>query len=389
MVHRLPLLIGVLALLFSAAGFTTLTDPALQAQAADSLQAETSSLPSQTLAIVLMVLGLIAAAGVAFFGWREQLRKRRNTRMENLVAEHTESLNRMARKVYGPQKPRRDVRLTRDKLAEPFRQRTPVPRRSTNDSPFQLPGAPPRPKVLVIEPDESFRARMLAELGRRYLTHGLPDINEGIAAARFMQPALVVCGVSEDRHEVVAFCKTLKQTSGLDHIPILLLAEKDLEVDTQVRFSAAADDSMFHALHAREVLMHAENLIEVRRYLRQGGFQKVTLSGDDTTARLADALLLESLHTAVEQNMSNRLFGIEQLADAAGITLQQLEHSMYRLTRLSSAGFIRTKRLLYALELVRRGQLSTAQIAREAGFHNEETFSRLFRQTYGAEAAGA
>ena len=94
-------------------------------------------------------------------------------------------------------------------------------------------------------------------------------------------------------------------------------------------------------------------------------------------------MFLDAVHTVVENNLSNSLFGLETLGQEVNVSIRQLHGRLRQLTRLSPAGFIRTKRLKQASDLLAAGKHTVQEIARMVGFHSPEYFHRVFKQAFG------
>ena len=146
----------------------------------------------------------------------------------------------------------------------------------------------------------------------------------------------------------------------------------------------ATDDYLITPIQPEQLLIAVENLVDVRDYLERGGIERPQISSEDSTTQIADAMFLDAVHTVVEQNLSNSLFGLETLAQEVNVSIRQLHGRLRMLTRLSPAGFIRTKRLKRASELLKTGEYNVQEVARMVGFHSPEYFHRVFRQAWGA-----
>ena len=85
----------------------------------------------------------------------------------------------------------------------------------------------------------------------------------------------------------------------------------------------------------------------------------------------------------VNRNISDETYGVEQLSRDLCISRMTLYRKIQSSTGQKPTEFIRTIRLRRAAELLRKGQLTVAEISYETGFSSVSYFSRCFRSMYG------
>jgi AraC-like DNA-binding protein len=271
--------------------------------------------------------------------------------------------------------------VSRDTLATP-----PLPRHrptTTERDPFAqaIPSTQAKPVLLIAVPDSFARGELHRQLHARYNLVEVDPTVDAVELARTIQPALIVVASGPEEYGQCALCDRIKADPALTHVPVLWITPaaglpnvEDLQI--------AAEDTLTGLANNEALPIRVENLVEVRQYIQQGGLPVVKLDSEDSAARLADALFLDAVHRIVDDNIGNQVFGLEALARDAQVTLEHLEHRLLRLTRLSAAGFLRTKRIQRAIELLRSGR-SIEQAAKETGFHGTNSFKRLFKQVVG------
>ena len=237
-------------------------------------------------------------------------------------------------------------------------------------------------KILIVESNREFRTSLTNLLHRFYSTLESTDLDEALRIARIARPSLIILGLVASKQECMAFCRKLKSDSSLWHIPVLLLLPKKSNGDT-VHLIKATDDWLKIPVQSAELLVAVENMVDVRRYLKQGGLKRPVISSEDSTTQISDSMFIEAVHTVVENNLSNSLFGLETLSEEVNVSVRQLHGQIRKLTRLSPAGFIRTKRLKQAVDLLSATDMDVSQVAEQVGFHSYDHFVRVFRQAFG------
>lgn len=93
--------------------------------------------------------------------------------------------------------------------------------------------------------------------------------------------------------------------------------------------------------------------------------------------------LLEKLRKAVHDNLTNDQFGVEALAREIGMSRSQLHRRLHNATGQSVTQFIREYRLQLAMEMLRQGELTAAEVADRVGFGSATYFNKCFHAYYG------
>lgn len=239
------------------------------------------------------------------------------------------------------------------------------------------------PTVLLVEDNHDVRVYLRQHLSAHYHVVEAADGVEGLEKARERSPALVIADVMMPRIDGYALCRALKTDEALEHIPVVLLTAK-ASVESKVEgLETGADDYVYKPFSMQELLVRVENLIEVRRVLRERFSGEVVIRPSEVSVPSEEAAFLERVREAVEAELSNSHFTVEMLANQVGVSTRQLYRRLKALTRLSPGGFIRTMRLQRAADLLEQRAGPISEVAYAVGFRDPDYFSRLFRQTYG------
>ena len=331
-----------------------------------------------SLSLFLLVIGTVTILSLLRWrGWGNRRKSKKQAR--STMEKSTVEIEAVARKL---QQRLPENRVVRDRGS------TIVPRNRSKPIEAYSPGLfeSPRPanlsKILVIEESRDYRMSLTNLLHRYYSMLESDNLDEALRIARIARPSLIILGMHSSKKQGMAFCRKLKSDSTLWHIPVLVLLSKK-STQEATHLIKATDDYLLLPLQSAELLVAVENMVDVRRYLKQGGLKRPNINADDSTTQISDGMFLEAVHTVVENNLSNRLFGLETLAQEVNVTVKQLHGRLRKLTRLSPAGFIRTKRLHQAASILQNEHISTQELAQRVGFHSSEHFTRVFKQAFG------
>lgn len=92
---------------------------------------------------------------------------------------------------------------------------------------------------------------------------------------------------------------------------------------------------------------------------------------------------LEKLTQIIRDNFSNEQFGVETLAEQCGVTRTHLYKKIKKLTGKSASQFIREVRLDEALEQLKSGKHTVADVAFNVGFSSHAYFATCFKDYFG------
>lgn len=102
----------------------------------------------------------------------------------------------------------------------------------------------------------------------------------------------------------------------------------------------------------------------------------------EPTSGVSD-MFIEKLKLAVDDNLTNDQFSVEELAKIIGMSRSQLHRKLNTATGQSVSQFIREYRLHRGMELLRKGDMTAAEVADKIGFGSATYFSKCFTDYYG------
>lgn len=132
-------------------------------------------------------------------------------------------------------------------------------------------------RICIIEDDENIRNLLLIALeGFGYQAEAFETAEEGLDRIRKSPPDLVVLDWMLPGISGVAAMKSIRQTKGLQHIPIIMLTAKDKELDKVTGLDSGADDYMVKPFGVLELAARIRGLL---RRAGQGRCLEETLFG--------------------------------------------------------------------------------------------------------------
>jgi len=218
------------------------------------------------------------------------------------------------------------------------------------------------------------------------------DGREGFDIAIEMIPDLIITDVMMPFMDGFEFANKLRCNGNTSHIPVIMLTAK-ADISSKIEgLQQGADAYLEKPFNKDELLVRIKKLLEMRKNLQQYYLRKAGITGDTSTNNLVlpnrkngDSIedsFVKKVREAVEQNLTDADFTIEQLCKLVFMSHSQLHRKLEALTGYSPNKFIRMIRLEKAKDLLQDPANSIASVAIECGYDDPGYFARVFKQEY-------
>lgn len=239
--------------------------------------------------------------------------------------------------------------------------------------------------VLVIDDNADMRNYLDDILCKHYQVFTAANGALGLDKARSVNPDLIIADVMMPEMDGLEFCRQARADTLLSHIPIILLTARASDEARREGLLSRADDYITKPFNSTDLLIRAENLIEIRQtlHLQYRKKSSVDLGPSEIEVPSQDESFLQQTNDIIEREMSNSYFSVDHLAEEMGMSRRQLERRLKQTARVSPAGYVRMMRLTRASQLLEKNYGNVSLIAQEVGFQDPNYFSKLFKQTFG------
>jgi len=237
--------------------------------------------------------------------------------------------------------------------------------------------------VLIIDDNPDILSYLKLSLSPRYDVVATSKSAEALQLVKDQRVDLIISDIMMPEPDGIELCRLIKENPKLNHIPVILLTAQTTEESRIEGLGSGADDYIEKPFSASELLVRVENLIELRRTLRNKFSEEVRLKGKEVEVSSEDARFLKEVQSFIEENMENSNFTVDWLADGVNLSSRQLQRKIRSITDLSAGGYIRFMRLDRASQLLEQEWGNISEIAYKVGFQDAKYFSRLFKQTFG------
>ena len=142
-------------------------------------------------------------------------------------------------------------------------------------------------------------------------------------------------------------------------------------------------------LKRKRVALERENdervnrLFELRDAARHQFAESTAIDPEKISANVEEEELVKRMLAAINENLDNEDYGVEQLARDVAMSRSSLYEKLRTMLGISPADFIRNVRLKHATELLVNTQLSIAEVSERVGFNSPRIFSSNFKKMFG------
>ncbi|MEO5564511.1 MAG: hybrid sensor histidine kinase/response regulator transcription factor, partial [Chitinophagaceae bacterium] len=238
--------------------------------------------------------------------------------------------------------------------------------------------------VLLIEDSEDFRFYLKENLKSSYIIIEAPNGKIGWQKTLSEHPDLIVCDVNMPEMNGIDLCRKIKADKRTAAIPVILLTALTAEEQQIEGLHTGADDYITKPFNFEILLSKISNFLSQQdRFKKTYQKQVLVQSMEGKTEETHDQKFMTQLLEVVEKNISNPDFSVEGLSREMFMSRVALYKRIFSLTGKPPIEFIRTIRLQRAARLLKKRELTVAEVAYEVGFNTPKYFSRYFKMEYG------
>jgi AraC-like DNA-binding protein len=178
-------------------------------------------------------------------------------------------------------------------------------------------------------------------------------------------------------------CNLIKSSDKTSHIPVILLTARVSDADRITGLEMGADDYIAKPFNINELRIRINNLIEIRRTLREKFKSNSIIKPEEISVTPRDAVFIEKLLKIVKENIGNHTFSVEDLGMESGMSQSQIHRKLKATINISAIQFIRSVRMHKAMELLTKDAANIAEIAYLVGYDDPGYFTKTFRVFFG------
>ena len=262
------------------------------------------------------------------------------------------------------------------------------------DEPNELDEMPDddRTTVLVVDDSADIRAYVRGHLERdgRYRVVEADDGEAALAAVRHRLPDLIVSDVMMPKLDGFGLLGALRGDPDTDFVPVVLLTARAEAEDRLAGLGLGADDYVTKPFDAQELTQRIDNLIGMRRRLRERYAAPPAAPTEPPPETLvgpqigvADQDFLDAVEAVTSDRLADESFDVSALAAAVAQSRSTLHRRLIDLTDESPSAYIRRRRLERGADLLRQRAGTVGEVAYAVGYKSVAHFSTSFSRHYG------
>jgi DNA-binding response OmpR family regulator len=239
------------------------------------------------------------------------------------------------------------------------------------------------PILLIVEDNADLRNHINEIVQQHYRVLQAVNGKEGFEMAVQEIPDIIISDVMMPLMDGFTLAQKLKKDERTSHVPIILLTAKAGQAHKIEGLETGADDYLTKPFDHKELLTRVRNLINQRKLLRKKFAGEIILKPSEVSVNSADENFLSKVMQAIEKNMGEEDFGVEELAKEVAMSRSQLHRKLIALTGQSPSEVLRNTRLLRAKELLQKKAATPGEVAYRVGFNSHTYFSKCFKEEFG------
>ncbi len=239
-------------------------------------------------------------------------------------------------------------------------------------------------KVILIVEDEREIQLFLNELLKE--NYKIIIANNGLEAIEKMKsnlPDIIISDVMMPVMDGIEFCKKVKSDDRTCHIPVIMLTAKSSILHRIEGLESGANSYIPKPFHPEHILIRVKKLLQERELILKHLAQDTLIENiKDLELHNDDKELLRNVIDLIRNNIENDNLQSSFIEENLGISNSQLYRKIKQNFGFSPGDLIRTIRLQYAAELLKKSNFTVSEICYRSGFNNRSYFYREFKKMY-------
>lgn len=238
--------------------------------------------------------------------------------------------------------------------------------------------------VLVAEDNDDVAlliTNLLQENG--YAAMRVSDGKDAWNALQGELPDLLITDIAMPRMDGLELMRHVRADETMSHLPIIVVSARVEDHERLEGISAGAEVYLAKPFIPEELLLRVKKILEQRERLRQS-FKSATAI-DEVPDEISEKenQFINAINELIEKNLSSGDVNTTFLADKMCMSTSTLNRKMKNVTGMSVTIYVRTRRILLAMRLLRTTTKPISEIEQMCGFYTPGHFSKLFKSETG------
>ena len=251
------------------------------------------------------------------------------------------------------------------------------------ETPEQVPNTTNVHKIslLIVEDNDDFRNFLINCLKDTYQVFDASNGKEALGILAHQSIQIVISDVMMPEMDGMELCRKIKTDIRYSHIPVILLTARTADEHELSGLKEGADDYITKPFNLEILLLRIQKILKWTKNNHEK-FKTIDISPSEITVSSLDEQLIEKAIRAVEENMDNSEFSVEELSSYVGMSRGHLYKKLIMITGKSPLEFMRILRIKRGKQLLEQSQLNVSQIAYQIGLSPKQ-FAKYFKDEFG------
>jgi signal transduction histidine kinase/ligand-binding sensor domain-containing protein/DNA-binding response OmpR family regulator len=236
---------------------------------------------------------------------------------------------------------------------------------------------------LIVDDDEQIRQYIARIFMNKFAVYQAINGEEGLNLAQQYIPDIIISDVNMQGMSGIDLCKTLKESTSLSHIPVILLTGSSSTETKLQGVEGGADDYITKPFEKELLVARVASLLKSRTTLQKYFYNEITLQQNPLKISAEYKEFLEKCMAIVERHLDDNNFSIRTLASEIGMSHSNLYKRVKSISGQSVNAFIRFIRLRKAAELLINTNNNVNETAAQVGFNDVKYFREQFSKLFG------
>lgn len=236
-------------------------------------------------------------------------------------------------------------------------------------------------KILIAEDNLELMKFLQKHFSAKFQVITAKDGEQALQKMNHSFPDVIISDVKMPNISGIQLCKKIKSNPETKHIPLLLLTAKNDENLKLDALSSGANAYLAKPFNLKELDLLVTNLLETSKNFEKHFSEIENKNTELVPSNNQEREFLRKISLLVEKGHSDPKFGVEGLANEAGISRSLLHIKMKKITGLSALEYIKRKRMRKATQLIKQGK-NISEVAYQVGYSDPNYFSRAFKKEF-------
>jgi len=238
-------------------------------------------------------------------------------------------------------------------------------------------------KVLIVEDEKEIHLFLNDLLSEKYR---IISAYNGVEALEIMDrelPDIIISDVMMPLMDGVELCKRVKTDVRTCHIPFIMLTAKNSVVHKIEGLENGANSYIPKPFYPDHLLVRVQKLLEEKELILKHFTQDALLADVvEIPSNNEQKAFIKLVIEVIRENIDSENLNSAYIEKEIGISNSQLYRKTKEIFGLSPGDLIRTIRLKYSAELLRKNVLTVSEVCYKSGFNNRSYFYREFKKVY-------